>query len=715
MSKDGNALDRRMSESRKFYGEFVQSMGIQPLSTENQSSDYPESSIERRIPHAALRKVIAAEPCAAAIVSSVDYRVSIEDLSDAPCMVHASGVIVVASRLMDDGDALGCAVRLGIEGRFIRQWIPVGLAPLYGLIRMFRALVASLPVASRDLIVGLTPEGEFDVVGGGDPTPRYMTWLAKIIGWPLPSFDTNGLSSGPGQLCEPLERVLESGGDTRLDLNEFGRNRYGVPPRPRPEAVHFSSSTASAISDYGFSLCDMLRRDLLAAQYRRGLDLQELRGRICRAVAGALLSELGLEENEADVAILSSGTDAELVATLVAAAVPGATRLTNILVGSEESGRGVAIAATGARFDVKTSTGHSVERGAKVQPDCMVDVVSIPIRDDEGMPRLNSVIEEDIERVIAVADKDRNRVLAHVLMSSKTGISAPGAAAIRRLVRREGVDVVVDACQVRSPLEGLGKLVRDGCMLQVSGSKFLTGPPFSGALIVPARMSERASAFADLLRDSIGVTHPLDWTNRWASRMGRLANAPHSGFGPAFRWFPALVEARLLALVPEDRRRELFERFRSEMLAAIGRSQYIRPLTVDDDCKRQPDHFLALSILSFEVHAHGTDGQLRALNEEECCRFFEYLNTDVSARLSHLGREKRDLAKLQVHLGQLVVLSARPRPLCVLRFVLGARFFTFVGHRDSEGAEAALHAEIGDAKRALAKLQLLAENWCSIC
>jgi hypothetical protein len=43
--------------------------------------------------------------------------------------------------------------------------------------------------------------------------------------------------------------------------------------------------------------------------------------------------------------------------------------------------------------------------------------------------------------------------------------------------------------------------------------------------------------------------------------------------------------------------------------------------------------------------------------------------------------------------------------------VLGARFFNFIGHSPPQSQEAALLSEIEDAKRAISKLELLADNW----
>jgi hypothetical protein len=331
------------------------------------------------------------------------------------------------------------------------------------------------------------------------------------------------------------------------------------------------------------------------------------------------------------------------------------------------------------------------------------------------MPRELDMVDAEFIAVVRQALARGAHVLAHVLMSSKTGLSAPSHQVLEALASDalDRVDVVVDACQVRAPLDQLGELVRKGWMVQISGSKFLTGPPFSGALVVPSSFRERASALADVLGPTTGVCHPTDWTGPWSEVLGRTTS-PSAGFGPVFRWLPALMEAQLFALLAEGHRRALFRRFRRELLDVIGRSRFLKPLSTDRVGTSEADHFLSLSILSFQIYARRADGSLSVMDGEECERLFVCLNTDMSDRLPVIRPGQRGLAKLQVHIGQPVIITTDAGPICVLRFVLGARFFTFVGHCEAESSEAALQSEIADARRALEKLELLAENWPTI-
>ena len=75
-----------------------------------------------------------------------------------------------------------------------------------------------------------------------------------------------------------------------------------------------------------------------------------------------------------------------------------------------------------------------------------------------------------------------------MLAGSKTGLLAPSleAAAELRQRHRGRLDVLVDACQMRLSPERIRACLAAGWMVLVTGSKFFGGPPFAGALLVPA-------------------------------------------------------------------------------------------------------------------------------------------------------------------------------------------------------------------------------------
>lgn len=698
---------RRSAVLLGMYRRLADDIGIRPAAAERLELETAESMA----PHPGLRRCLQDDPAMAALLPGAAGRFALGSPTDLPFTVLADGLILLPPTLLDDAAALAAAARWGLEAA--HAWEDAGDGTAIGrLLRHGAGLLEALPAASRELILALLPATVAAELWGGRatrPSAALLAWMeSRVAG--LRSRGATGPDIDAAGLEQPVERLLIAGGDSRLHLDPVtGQNRYGVPPRPRPEAVHFSSSTASAVSDHGFLFCDLLRRDLLTALQVDGVPIGVLRRRAALATGRAIARILGLEDGEGDVAVAPSGTDSELLAVAVARAGAGGRPVMNLLVSPEESGRGVRLAGSGRFFDDVAATGAAVASGMAAFDDGPVTVEEVSIRDASGRPReLDDVDAEFIAAGTAALERGCH-VLAHVLLSSKTGLSAPSHAAVTalRALAPDRVDVVVDACQMRTPFAYLGEIVRTGWMLQVSGSKFLTGPPFSGALVLPPSMRDRAAGLAASLTAAPGVGHPHDLPY---DTDGLPVPAGTPSFGSIFRWLPALLEAELLAALPIDFRATAFELFRDALAPTIEHSPWLRPIDTGDAAAWR-DGSLGLSILSFGVLGRTWDGGLTPLGEAECRVLFEALNRDVSALLPGLDPAEAASARLQAHIGQPVTLDGPDGPIVVLRMVLGARFFSIVGFAAGGATDAALQSEIADARRALAKVELLAEHW----
>jgi hypothetical protein len=583
----------------------------------------------------------------------------------------------------------------------------------------------------RALVLDLLPDWIAAALAAGDefePTPRLLAWQASRIETlePGPDWFTGPIEMPmTGELSLPLERIIAAGGDSRLTVDpQTGLNRYGTAPRPRPEAVHFSSSTASSISDYGFTLCEMLRHDLLHSAISDGVPLYELRRRLTDAVIAQLQALLSLEPSAADIALAPSGSDTELLAVMLAAAA-AEQPLTNVLISPEETGRAVALAGAGRFFDDLAGSGAPVHKGQEAWPGRSIEVRQVAIRASDGRPRPIGKIEAELRSIVTAALAQGHRILLHVLACSKTGLSAPSTDGVVELVAiaPDCIDVVVDACQMRTPLYQIADWTKRGWMVQLSGSKFFTGPPFSGALTIPPRYRERATRVRALLAAAPGVGRLEDWNAWWRPRL-MLPTAPSpASFGFLFRWLPAIAEARLLSVLPPRLCREVFDRFRGSLVSRLERSKFLASIAAPDgaesgDHEARPEHgptdLSTHSIVSFTVTVRDRFGERRTLDTQECQRLFELLNFDLSQRLGSLSPAEQITAAQCAHIGQPVTLSIGPdqRELSILRMVIGARFFTIVGYAVS--TEAALASEIADAIRAIDKVELLAERWGQI-
>ena len=685
-----------------------------------------------RVAHPLLSRMLLADPSVSAILPSAHAPIALGLAEHAPFLVARSGLLMLPPILLGNGGALAAAARWGLEAdhllgsRSLPRQLVTGA--LVATLRHGAALLRQLSQNERTLVLDLLPDRVAAALADTtEPrvTPELLRWQASRVEVLGDDFEVTERSLDPaslGELSLPAECLLVAGGDSRLIIDPAtGLNRYGTVPRPRPEAVHFSSSTASSISDYGFMLCDMLRRDLALAALHDGISPEALRCQAIDAMIAQLLALLALDPSEADIVLAPSGSDTELLAVMLALAAADRP-LTNILIAPEETGRAVALAGSGRFFDDIAGSGASVRKGQEAWPSRSIEVKQVAIRSPDGEPRAIAEIEVELRYIVRAALAQGRGVLLHVLACSKTGLKAPSADCVTEIVAMapEQIDVVVDACQMRTPFEEIAGWARLGWMTQLSGSKFFTGPPFSGALTLPPAYRKRAAGVRALLAAAPGVGRPEDWNEWWRARLASPKSSAPASFGPVLRWVPALAEAHLLGALPVPLCRYAFDRFRARLVARLARSAWLTSIEAPDepteDGDDRPTDLATRSIVCFTVTVGDGLGERRTLDAQECQRLFEFLNLDLSQRLDPLSPAQRITAAQCAHIGQPVTLfiGEDRRELSILRLVVGARFFTIVGYAGMGAVEAALELEISDAIRAIDKLELLAGRWRQI-
>ncbi len=302
------------------------------------------------------------------------------------------------------------------------------------------------------------------------------------------------------------EQLLISGGDARIALDPVsGLNKYGCRTYPDPALLAFGSSTASTISEAAFAAVKQLRDRLLKesgaasfeAVYAR--EMQRIRQELLELVS----------DSSVELAFATSGTDAHYLAAQYAASAADHP-LRVVMVEEEETGSGVV-----AALSAQDANGRKL---------CSIDLV--PLRAAEGAPRPTAEIDTEVTARVNEAVTLGERVLLIMVDQSKTGLIAPSPACVVQLNQRYPghVNVLVDACQFRIAPPTLRAYLQQGFMVALTGSKFLTGPSFSAALLYP------------------GVSGPVV---RADGDFGEV------NFGLLLRWEAALVELRRFRAVPD--------------------------------------------------------------------------------------------------------------------------------------------------------------------
>ncbi len=360
------------------------------------------------------------------------------------------------------------------------------------------------------------------------------------------------MSSKVARVPEASERmaaaeILTRGGDERIWLDpNTGRNRYGCGVEPETRGAEFASTTASTISRAALDNVS----PYFEALHAHGSS-PEAYADAARQVRGELARLCALPPSAADNIILApSGTDLHLMVADLARGC-GADPLAIAMPDPSETGRGVPLAVRCQRFGAEAAHGRGGEIGATLFGAVAGHVKAITLRQPDGRPRPGADVDADFERACLRSLRAGRRVLLILVDVSKTGLIAPSPACAFDLKRRYGerLTVLVDACQFRLSTENLTAYLAADFLVAVTGSKFVAGPAFSGALILPEASASDIKA-RPLLPALADFSGRQDWPAGFAGR-NVLPDLPN--FGMLARWRAALFElAAFRSLCPAE-------------------------------------------------------------------------------------------------------------------------------------------------------------------
>lgn len=423
----------------------------------------------------------------------------------------------------------------------------------------------------------------------------------------------------------PAEVLIASGGDGRQMIDwHTGVNAYGISPSPTPWVGMFGSCTASSPTTRGFEAAMGQQRRLVEAALDDRLDVtvEQDTTRMRRT----LLAALGVRD-EADVVFTPSGTDAEMVALQVALAADRPVH--NIVVGQHEIGSGSVDAAVGRHFSHRLPSGRPSDAGALIAGMGEGDVCTthVDLRDERGHMLPPEAVESAVQRAID-ARADGYHTLVHVVEGSKTGIRLPRHETVRRWQHEygAGLDVVVDAAQMRIDQHTAAAYAGSGCLVIVTGSKFFGGPPFSGAVIIPADPAERLKRGRQL-PDGLGDYLTRAQVPAHLSDLYAVAR-PGLNAGLMLRWEAALAEMRSFHNVSPEIRDEVLRLLVSGLRNVISSSPHVTVVESPYTEIPKPD-YRGLDDLPtiFTFLVHGPDG--RALTLEEGKAAYRLLARDL--------------------------------------------------------------------------------------
>jgi hypothetical protein len=343
-----------------------------------------------------------------------------------------------------------------------------------------------------------------------------------------------------------LSRLLTMDGDARLRCDpRSGRNRYGCLPHPLDTRPSFASSTASSISKAAFARVEDLRGRVAGAD-------PELQAAEFERLRAELTALCGLEGPGAPAIVFApAGTDLHLIVAQLSGAESrleerGVLRV--LMTETSETGNGVPAALAGRHYNARAPLSGEVEDGGQMGGCRPVELCMLSSRGADSRPR-GAELDAEVERLCVEAASAGKNVLLIVSDVSKTGLLAPSPSLALDLLRRfpGRVDVLVDACQFRLSPATLRAYLGQGFLIALTGSKFVTGPAFSAALLVPpalASLWQRRSLPASLSAYSARS----DWPKGWE---GRGSMVRECNLGLLLRWEAALTEMKAFRLLPD--------------------------------------------------------------------------------------------------------------------------------------------------------------------
>ncbi len=503
--------------------------------------------------------------------------------------------------------------------------------------------------------------------------------------------------TAPAQLRQALPstaQLLVAGGDARIRLDPTrAANQYGCQPFPDPQLLAFGSSTASVISTAGFAAAEQLRDRLLlsagaearSVSYAR--ELERVRRELLRLCTGSDLP--GVE-----LVFAASGTDLHLIAAQLAgngSVLP--TRV--IMVDAVETGSCVPAALAGRHFSSRAALGDAVSQGAAISGGAALEVVSVALRDGDGGTRQTAAVDAEVETLVATAVALGQRVLLILVDVSKTGLIAPSPACVLTLRQRfaKSIDVLVDACQFRIAPSSVRAYLEHGFMLALTGSKFVTGPTFAGALLFPAVVAQRLrrQPFPRALQR---YSTRADWPKTWTTA---AILQPVANYGLLLRWEAALQELRDLRAVPEAKIAGFLQDFANAVRNRLNNDACFAPLDVPA-LDRRPllaacgwDH--TQTIFPFVLYRPESGPGKIPLSSGATREIYRLLQTDLGCRPDPGGRggPADDCASLRCQLGQPVVCGTHNgRPVSALRLCASARLVVAATAQDGMNSTAVI-------------------------
>ena len=472
-------------------------------------------------------------------------------------------------------------------------------------------------------------------------------------------------------LAKPTEYLLMDGGDLRLNIDEIDLlNKYGCRPFPRPEAFTFASSTATSVSNYAFDKTDKVRSILIRNSLKNGFEKTTIE--FSELLKNNLRKVFRLYDG-CEIIFSPSGTDSALQIAAITQIV-SQNDITHVLVASDETGSGVPAALKGCHFENTTALNHPVKKGDKIEGFRDVDVIKITFRDEKGALKSTKQLDDEVFNAISKTNELGRHVVLHTMDQSKLGYQSPSDELIQRLntLDKLSMQIIVDGSQLRLDPKDIKNYLNKGYIVTITGSKYFTGPPYSGALILPKSVGELVHSVKNKLPEGLTKYYNhSDWPTSWFCSKDLPGGY---NYGSYMRWNAAMVEMDRYYRTPILYRNMGIEMFCNFVEDSIKDASFLEPI-YGDETKTNSYNSKEFGIRNIRtIFPFFILKDNEALPIDKVKKLYTLLNSDLSDQFQDSSLETIRLAAQKCHIGQAVnVKYGNDIESAVLRISLGAR------------------------------------------
>ena len=482
--------------------------------------------------------------------------------------------------------------------------------------------------------------------------------------------------------------LLCQGGDDRISIDEnTSVNKYGCTPYPNPNLISFSSSTASVISEAAFMAAEDLRENILLAlddELPTAVYSHEL-----NRIKHELLSLCAIDDMpNLEVIFGASGTDLHLIAAQLSTSSNNKPLLA-VMPDVNETGSGVTAALTSCHFGNFSALGENVTKGLPVKYTNAVDVTSVSMRAADGSLRPEAIIDAEIEALVDKSASSGQSVLLILVDTSKTGLISPSPACAIKLKKRYPtlINVLVDACQFRISSATLRAYLNLEFMVMITGSKFLTGPVFCGAVLVPETVAKELLTCVIPFGLSM-FSSRAEWPKNCVASQS-LKDIEN--FGLLLRWQAAIEELKKFREVPEIQIKNFTQRFANaiqnrlkldENFSQVSVRPLIRDLHINENSWDEVP-----TIYTFILSRNDKNGLKVPLTQYETQQIYQWLQmSPINSKRPDTKVIDANVEIMQCLLGQPVIIgSDNGLPITALRLSLSSRLIV-EGHSNKEAS-----------------------------